>query len=154
MGTLMTRIDDTRTNLQNRSAELLTQTRKASTSLLTQARDEARDWRSYLLGRRFALQRELRVLSSPAALEQRALELTAEGLAAAKARIDTRLIELAAMQAAKKRVQAKKARPSKRAAAAKKPAAPLAKPRSAAKKPAAPATKTRGSKRIEFPAPN
>jgi hypothetical protein len=153
MGTLMTRLDDTRTNLQNRSAELLTQTRKASTSLLTQARDEARDWRSYLLGRRFALQRELRALSTPAALEQRALELTAEGLAAAKARIDTRLIELAAMQAAKKRVQAKKARPSKRAAA-KKPAAPIAKPRVAAKKSATTAAKTRGSKRLEFPAPN
>ncbi len=153
MGSLMTRIDDTRNNLQTRSAELLTQTRKASTSLLTQARDEARDWRSYLLGRRFALQREVRALSTPAALEQRVLELAAEGLAAAKAHIDTRLIELAAMQAAKKRVQAKKARPSKRAAAAKKPAAPVTKPRTAAKKTAVSA-KTRGAKRIESAAPN
>ena len=153
MGTLMTRIDDSRNNLQTRGAELLTQTRRASASLVTQARDEARDWRSFLLGRRFALQRELRALSTPAALEQRALELTAEGLAAAKAHIDTRLVELAAMHAAKQRVQAKKARPSKRAAIVKKPAAPIAKPRTAAKKTTV-TTKTRGAKRIEFPAPN
>ena len=95
----------------------------------------------------------LRALSTPAALEQRALELTAEGLATAKARIDTRLVELAAMQAAKKRVQARKARPSKRTAAAKKPAAPIVSLRTAAKK-TAPTAKTRGAKRIESAAAN
>lgn len=150
MGTLMTRLDDTRTNLQTRGGELLSQTREAGNGLLTLARDEARGWQSYLRGRRFKLQRDLRTLSSPTAFERRALELAAETLEAAKARVETRLATLSALEAAKKRVAARKARPSKRAAA-KKVAAPTSKARAQAK-PAA--VKSRGTKRIEFPAPN
>lgn len=155
MGTLTARIDDTRTNLQTRSAEFYAQTRDAGASLLSLAREEANGWREYLLARRFLLQRELRSLSTPSAFERRALELTAEGLAAAKSAIDTRLVELAAMEAAKKRVQAKKKRPAKRVATATKSAAPAGKSRPAAKKKTlAPVARSRSSKRIEFPAPN
>jgi hypothetical protein len=148
----MTRIDETRTNLQTRGGELLTQTREAGEGLLTAARSEAKEWRTYLLGRRFVFERELRTLSSPTAFERRALELAAESLEAAHARIETRLVELRAMELAKQRVQAKKARPKKRAVA-KKRAAPAPAPVAHAKAKSA-APKSRGPKRIEFPAPN
>lgn len=148
MGTLMTRIEDTRMNLQNRSGELFTQTREVGAGLLTAAQDESHEWRTYLLGRRFVLERELRALSSPTSLERRALELAAESLEAAKARIETRLVELRAMEAAAKRAQAKKLHLKKRVSA-KKPdgSAAHAKSKSAQ-------AKTRTPKHIDFPAPN
>ena len=113
MGSLMTRIDDTREHLFRESNALIVRTRDAGNGLTSAVRSEVRGWQDYLKARRFALTRELRELASPAGVKLATLRAADELLARAHETVHT-----AAEAAAADVRRARRAVPARKAAAA------------------------------------
>jgi len=123
MGTLIERIDDTRSHLTRESLALVSRTRRAGDGLVKAVANEATDWQSYIAAQRAAVRAELTRLTSRHGIERAALQLADSALARAHGTVQARLTTLdrelsrvtrAAKSKGKKRVSSKRPRPSRR----------------------------------------